>query len=85
MTDQIVSALQQSLRGRVIGRGDADYDGVRALYNGMIDKKPRVIARCVDVADVIGIGVDFRLDAIEAKSNAWHRGSGSIAACRRIS
>ena len=53
MTDQIVSALQQGLRGRVIGRGDADYDAVRALYNGMIDKKPRVIARCVDVADVI--------------------------------
>jgi FAD/FMN-containing dehydrogenase len=53
MTDQIVSALQQALRGRVIGRDDADYDTVRALYNGMIDKKPRVIARCVDVADVI--------------------------------
>jgi FAD/FMN-containing dehydrogenase len=32
---------------------DADYDTVRALYNGMIDKRPRVIARCVDVADVI--------------------------------
>jgi hypothetical protein len=53
MTDQIVSALQQGMRGRVIGKGDADYDTVRALYNGMIDKKPRVIARCVDVADVI--------------------------------
>jgi FAD/FMN-containing dehydrogenase len=53
MTDQIVSALQQGLRGHVIGQGDADYDAVRALYNGMIDKKPRVIARCVDVADVI--------------------------------
>ncbi len=26
----------------------------RALYNGMIDKRPRLIARCVDVADVIG-------------------------------
>ena len=25
----------------------------RALYNGMIDKRPRLIARCVDVADVI--------------------------------
>ena len=53
MTDQIVSTLQQGMRGRVIGRGDADYDAVRALYNGMIDKKPRVIARCVDAADVI--------------------------------
>jgi FAD/FMN-containing dehydrogenase len=53
MTDQIVSALQQGMRGRVVGKDDADYDAVRALYNGMIDKKPRVIARCVDAADVI--------------------------------
>jgi FAD/FMN-containing dehydrogenase len=53
MTDQIVSTLQQSLRGRLIGPSDADYDAARALYNGMIDKRPRLIARCVDVADVM--------------------------------
>ena len=53
MPDQIASALQQALRGRVVGPDDSDYDAVRALYNGMIDKKPRVIARCVDAADVI--------------------------------
>ena len=49
MTEQIVSALQQGLRGRVIGRGDTDYEDVRALYNGIFGKKPSVIARCVDV------------------------------------
>ncbi|MBK6008655.1 FAD-binding oxidoreductase [Ramlibacter ginsenosidimutans] len=53
MSDQIVSTLRQALRGSVLGPDDADYDAVRALYNGMIDKKPRVIARCVDAADVI--------------------------------
>src|SRR5437667_9222595 len=53
MTDEIVSTLQQSLRGRLIGPSDADYDAARALYNGMIDKRPRLIARCADVADVI--------------------------------
>jgi FAD/FMN-containing dehydrogenase len=53
MTDELAAGFQQSLRGRVITPGDADYDAVRALYNGMIDKRPRLIARCVDVADVI--------------------------------
>jgi FAD/FMN-containing dehydrogenase len=53
MTDQLVSTLQQSLRGRVIGPDDDDYDAARALYNGMIDKRPRLIARCADAADVI--------------------------------
>src|SRR6185503_18301202 len=53
MTEQVNATLQQSLRGRLIQPGDGDYDAARALYNGMIDKKPRLIARCVDVADVI--------------------------------
>src|SRR5215467_5270848 len=53
MTDQAIATLQQSLRGRVVQPSDADYDTVRALYNGMIDKRPRMIARCVDIADVM--------------------------------
>src|SRR5688572_10051320 len=53
MTDETISTFRQNLRGRVIDRGDADYDSARALYNGMIDKRPRLIARCVDAADVI--------------------------------
>ena len=40
MTDQIVSTLRQSLRGRLIGPSDFDYDAASALYNGMIDKRP---------------------------------------------
>ena len=47
------ATLDQTLRGRVIRPGDSDYDTARALYNGMIDKRPALIARCVDVADVI--------------------------------
>ena len=47
------AGLQQELRGQLIRRGDRDYDSARALYNGMIDKRPRLIARCADVADVI--------------------------------
>ena len=53
MTDQIASTLQEKLRGRLIGQSDSEYDAARALFNGMIDKRPRLIAYCVDVADVI--------------------------------
>jgi FAD/FMN-containing dehydrogenase len=45
--------FRQGLRGRLITPCDADYDEARALYNGMIDKRPLAIARCADVADVI--------------------------------
>jgi hypothetical protein len=49
MTDLVI----QGFRGRLIGPPDKDYDEARALYNGMIDKRPRVIARCTSAADVI--------------------------------
>ena len=45
--------LQAGLRGELIQPGDGGYDDARKLYNGMIDKKPRLIAGCVDAADVM--------------------------------
>jgi FAD/FMN-containing dehydrogenase len=48
-----ITAFAAALRGKLIQPGDAGYDEARALYNGMIDRKPRLIARCVDTADVI--------------------------------
>jgi FAD/FMN-containing dehydrogenase len=48
-----VEALQASLRGQLIRPGDSNYDEARAVYNGMIDKRPAFIARCANAADVI--------------------------------
>ena len=48
-----VDALAARMRGAVIRPGDPNYDDARALYNAMIDKRPALIARCTDVADVI--------------------------------
>src|SRR4051812_12995134 len=53
INEDSVTELKQSLRGTVIQPGDADYDEARKVYNAMIHKKPRLIARCTDVADVI--------------------------------
>jgi FAD/FMN-containing dehydrogenase len=77
MTEQAIAALQQNLRGRVIQPGDPDYDSARALYNGMIDKRPRLIARCVDVADVI-TAVNFAREngVLLAIRGGGHNGPG---------
>jgi FAD/FMN-containing dehydrogenase len=53
MTEKDLSTFQQHLRGPVLTPGHPEYEQVRSLYNGMIDKRPRVIARCVDAADVM--------------------------------
>jgi FAD binding domain/Berberine and berberine like len=40
-------------RGRLISAGAADYDIARAIWNGAIDRRPRLIARCIGTADVV--------------------------------
>ena len=45
--------LQSALRGKLITPDNPGYDEARKVYNGMIDRHPAAIARCVDVADVI--------------------------------
>jgi len=45
--------LQAALRGTLIFPWDEEYDEARKVWNGMIDKYPALIARCVCVSDVI--------------------------------
>src|SRR6476659_1814311 len=61
LNEDSITQLKGNLRGRLIQPGDTDYDEARAVYNGMIHKKPRLIARCADVADVI-CAVNFAND-----------------------
>src|SRR4029453_712745 len=66
-----------NMRGPVIRPMDADYDAVRSLYNGMIDKSPAMIARCTDVADVV-TAVNFarQNDLQPAIRGGGHNGPG---------
>ena len=48
-----ITTLRDSIRGSVVGPGDAGYDGARAVWNAMIDRRPAVIVRAADTADVV--------------------------------
>jgi FAD/FMN-containing dehydrogenase len=51
--EKTIDEFKSKLRGELVRKGDEQYDEARKVYNGMIDKKPGLIARCVDAADVI--------------------------------
>lgn len=53
MPAQSLDQLKSAFRGELIEPSHAAYDSTRKVYNGMIDKRPCLIARCADVADVI--------------------------------
>jgi FAD/FMN-containing dehydrogenase len=67
-----IEALKANIRGELIQPGDESYETARKVYNGMIDRHPRLIVRCVDVADVIS-AVQF---AREHKLTLSIRGGG---------
>ena len=58
MNQTEVQELRARFRGELITPGDASYDDARKVYNAMIDRRPALIARCADAADVMA-GVNF--------------------------
>lgn len=77
MPAQSVDQLKSSFRGELIQPADAAYESARKVYNGMIDKRPRLIARCVDVADVMA-AVEFGREngLLTAIRGGGHNGAG---------
>jgi FAD/FMN-containing dehydrogenase len=54
MPDQTALAeFKLTLAGELIQPGEKGYDVARQVYNGMIDRRPRLIVRCADAADVL--------------------------------
>jgi hypothetical protein len=75
--EQVIAALSAQLHGELIQPGDTTYAEARKVYNAMIDKRPALIVRCADVADVISavnFGRENHLDV--AVRSGGHNGPG---------
>ena len=72
-----LEAFKTRLRGELLQANDTDYEAARQVYNGMIDRHPRLIARCANVADVID-AVQFTRDnnMLVAVRGGGHNGGG---------
>ncbi len=72
-----LQAFRAQMRGTLIEPGEPGYEAARRVYNAMIDKRPRLIAQCANVADVIA-AVRFARenDLLVAVRGGAHNGGG---------
>jgi FAD/FMN-containing dehydrogenase len=72
-----IQGLRSLLRGELIEPEHVDYNTARKVYNAMIDRYPRLIARCADVADVMAcVRFARNQDLLLAIRGGGHNGGG---------
>ncbi|HJT63968.1 MAG TPA: FAD-binding oxidoreductase [Candidatus Limnocylindria bacterium] len=74
------TALEGRVRGRIVTPDDRDYDAVRTVVAGHIDRRPAFIVRVADAADVAEvIGLARETGAELAIRSGGHSGAGHSA------
>lgn len=79
---EVVSALTQSVSehaptfsGQLIQASDPDYEEARRVHNGLVDRRPALIARCrgvADVADAVQLARKLNLEvAVRGGATTW--------------
>lgn len=69
--------FRAQIRGEVILPDSENYNESRKVYNGMIDKRPGMIIKCVDVADVIScVNYGRENNLLVAIRGGGHNGGG---------
>jgi len=81
MQAEAITQFKSQLRGELIEPADAAYEDARKVYNAMISRKPRLIAKCADVADVI-TAVNFgREHGIRVSIRGGGHNAGGLGVC----
>lgn len=77
----LIEDLKSQLRGNVVLPSSSNFDEIRKVYNGMIDKKPGLFVMCVDVADVMA-AVNFgRANSLEIAVRGGGHNGGGLGLC----
>lgn len=75
---ETTEAFRAAFRGQLIDEADPDYDEARRVWNGLIDKRPALIARCSGLADVVAaVGFARANGLLTSVRGGGHNVSGS--------
>ena len=76
-----IEDLRAEMDGPVIEPGDPDFDERRRVFNGEIDRRPSVIARCASTADVVAAIRFAREHQLELSVRGGAHNTAGIAVC----
>src|SRR6202162_5094912 len=51
-SEEVYSSLRRQFKGDLLRPGESAYEDARVIWNGMVARKPGLVARCADVSDV---------------------------------
>jgi FAD/FMN-containing dehydrogenase len=77
----LLEAYEAELAGELVRPGDGAYEEARLLWNGMIDKRPALIARCESVEDVVASVAFARASDLLLAVRGGGHGVAGYAAC----
>ena len=81
MEKETIAQFKGQLRGDLIEPGTARYEEARKVYNAMIDRKPALIAKCADVADVISAVHFARQNSLRVSIRSGGHNAGGLGIC----
>ncbi len=81
MQQEAIDQFKGQLRGELIEPTDPRYEEARKVYNGMISRKPRLIAKCADVADVIAAVRFGREQNLRVSIRGGGHNAGGLGVC----
>ncbi|MGC2332622.1 MAG: FAD-dependent oxidoreductase [Candidatus Acidiferrales bacterium] len=76
-----IAGFRASLLGELIEPSDPTYDEARKVYNTMIDRRPRLIVRCADVADIIAAVKFAREQGLLVAIRGGGHNAGGLGVC----
>ncbi len=78
---QTITEFRSQFRGNVLAPEDTGYDEARKVYNGMIDRKPALVAQCTDVADVIAAVKMARASGLRVSIRGGGHNAAGLGVC----
>ena len=81
LNEASIATFKASLRGGLIEPSDPSYEAARKVYNGMIERRPRLIARCADVADVMTAVKYGREEKLRMAIRGGGHNAGGLGVC----